>query len=92
MNRDVNACKNIMKLGLHWLYNQTRPDEYKHKPITKKSDEDISTTSTSSHKRPRVEAPNDSNKREKKKVAVSTGNKKRPLGENILVNNKKKRK
>lgn len=31
VNRDVNACKNILLLGKCFLTNQTRPDEFKQK-------------------------------------------------------------
>jgi hypothetical protein len=32
VNRDVNACKNIMMLGKCYLENQTRPAEFTRKP------------------------------------------------------------
>jgi hypothetical protein len=36
VNRDVNACKNILYLGKTYLINQTRPNEFKPKIIKKK--------------------------------------------------------
>ena len=36
VNRDVNACKNILTIGKTFLSNQTRPIEFKRKPKVKK--------------------------------------------------------
>jgi hypothetical protein len=36
VNRDVNACKNILFLGKCYLTNQTRPEEFKKKVKNKK--------------------------------------------------------
>ena len=33
MNRDVNACKNILLLGKCYLETQTRPEEFTRKVI-----------------------------------------------------------
>jgi len=33
MNRDVNACKNILLLGKCYLESQTRPEEFTRKVI-----------------------------------------------------------
>ena len=33
VNRDKNACKNILHIGKCFLKNQTRPDVFKRKPI-----------------------------------------------------------
>ncbi len=37
VNRDVNACKNILFLGKCYLTNQTRPEEFKKKVKTNKN-------------------------------------------------------
>ena len=31
VNRDVNACKNILLLGKRYLLDRTRPEEFKRK-------------------------------------------------------------
>jgi hypothetical protein len=33
MNRDTNACKNILLLGKNYLESQTRPEEFTRKVI-----------------------------------------------------------
>ena len=35
VNRDVNACKNILYIAKYWLMNQKRPEEFKRKIIKK---------------------------------------------------------
>jgi len=35
VNRDTNACKNILLLGKCYLENQTRPEQFTRKPIVK---------------------------------------------------------
>ena len=35
VNRDVNACKNILYIAKYWLTNQKRPEEFKRKVVKK---------------------------------------------------------